>query len=205
MVPALAGRQTMRGRSRSAVALAWPAVVALCACGPSPQAEPAAIELVVPAAPTSGAPAPDGPRPLTVYLVEGDRLVPVERSGTGTGLDTVLDQLLAGPTSGERRSGARSVVAPRSLELVRADPVERVAVIEVSDEFAATSGSDQLLAVAQVVWTATGPAGGSAVSLTKDGEALEVPTDDGLSSDPVQRQDFGSVAPLPGPTAGTGG
>lgn len=72
---------------------------------------------------------------------------------------------------------------------------EGVLTVGVTPAFTDVAGADQLRSFAQVVWTATGIEGVDAVRFgTADGP-LEVPTDAGLTDDPVDRADYGSLAP----------
>ncbi len=57
------------------------------------------------------------------------------------------------------------------------------------------AGADQLRAVAQVVWTATGFEEVDAVRFATAEGPLVVPTDAGLTDDPVDRADYASLAP----------
>jgi hypothetical protein len=82
-----------------------------------------------------------------------------------------------------------------------------VVTIGVAREFTEVAGGNQLLASAQVVFTVTGFPGVEAVRITADGSPVQVPTDDGLTAEPVGRDDYRSVAapdpgpPTPGPAA----
>ena len=85
-----------------------------------------------------------------------------------------------------------------------------VVTIGVSREFTEVAGGNQLLATAQVVFTVTEFPGVEAVRITADGSPVEVPTDDGLTDEPVGRDDYASVAapvspPLPSPPSGDPG
>ena len=60
--------------------------------------------------------------------------------------------------------------------------------------FAALSGRGQLLAVAQLVWTATEVCCASGVQVLLDGRPAALPTDTGLAERPVGRDDYRSVA-----------
>lgn len=172
-------------------------LLVVAGCGVGTQSEPVAIDVPVPTPLVARSPAPVGARTVTVFLIEDDRLAAVERSAPGNGVDRLLEQLLAGPTPPEARSGIRSAVAPISITLVGIDAGTGTVIVEAAEEFTATVGVDQLLAVAQVVWTATEVPGVRQVSITSQGRPLEVPTDDGLSDVPVTREEFETVAPPP--------
>jgi spore germination protein GerM len=68
--------------------------------------------------------------------------------------------------------------------------------VDLSARFADVRGRDQLLAVAQVVYSLTERPPLRRVRLTVEGRALPVPTDSGPAESPfVVRADFLSVAP----------
>jgi spore germination protein GerM len=67
--------------------------------------------------------------------------------------------------------------------------------VAVTREFTGLGGGNQQLAVAQIVWTVTEFPGVQQVRFSIDGQPLEVPTDEGLTDQPVDRDDYRSVAP----------
>jgi spore germination protein GerM len=71
-----------------------------------------------------------------------------------------------------------------------------VATVSVTPGFPGLSGGNQLLAVAQVVWTLTELPTVTAVRFSVDGTPVEIPTDDGLTDRPVDRDDYRSVKPI---------
>jgi spore germination protein GerM len=90
---------------------------------------------------------------------------------------------------------ARSVLVPD-----RPVATDAVVTVAVSREFTEVAGGNQLLATAQVVFTVTEVPGVAAVRVTADGSPVEVPTDAGLTDEPVRREDYASVAgPSPAP------
>ncbi len=109
--------------------------------------------------------------------------------------------LVSGPTRAEVTSGIRTALAPQPLTVAIPDAASsETAVIEATQDFATVSGGNQLLAVAQLVWTVTEFTGIRRLSLTVDGVPVEVPTDSGLSPGPVARSDYMSLAPPTQPT-----
>jgi hypothetical protein len=70
-------------------------------------------------------------------------------------------------------------------------------------EFTALTGRRQLLAAAQVVWTATAAPGVERVRLVLDGRPLSTPTDRGLTRSAVDRDDYRSVSPTAAPVPST--
>lgn len=172
------------------------AVLLLAGCIPGPQDEPTPIVVPAPATAVPDRPAARGSRTVTVYFQQGGRLHPVERPAFDTSPAARLELLLAGPSAAEAAAGVRTAVAPRGVLTHVTYVVPDTAVVEVSPAFAQISGADQLLAVAQVVWTLTEHPSTSLVSVAVDGRPLEVPTDRGLSRVPVRRSAYASVAPL---------
>ena len=175
----------------------------LTGCGIRPESAPTTI--AVPAATAASVPDAEegGSRRVTIYLVRNERLVAVERDVDDVSLTNRVGLLLAGPSPAEASLGMTSSVPPQSLRPVFVDSTSGVAYVEANKAFTEVSGTSQLLAVAQVVWTVTEERRTNRVSLTVDGEALEVPTDTGLSRVPVTRDQYRSVAPSPLPSQGS--
>lgn len=167
------------------------ALLAGCGVGATDRPEPVS-------GPRTGGPTPAGPpagndRPVPVYLERDGRLVAVLRRGD-TAADAVA-ALTAGPTAAETAAGLSTALGPGPITLPPARQWPGTAVLEVTDEFAALAGASQLVAVGQVVWTATGVCCAGHVELLLDGRRLSLPTDDGLVRRPVSRADYRSIAP----------
>ena len=157
-----------------------------------------------------GVPAEDSPRPLsssdlaaaprqaasgsraaglTVYLVDGGRLVPVKRAGDGSP-GAALDALAAGPTTAEAERGLRSAVAPGTSVRVTRRSGDLV-VVDLSKELAEAEPGEQVLAVGQLVCTATAADGVGRVAFTLQGRPIDAPAGDGtLRTRPLGRADF---------------
>ncbi|MGY1835772.1 GerMN domain-containing protein [Blastococcus sp. SYSU DS0510] len=181
-----------------ALAVLLCALVALTGCGVDPQPHPERI--AVPAA-TLDTPAPprDGVGPeVIVFFVRGARLEPVPRASRTVTAERALDLLAIGPTRAEVVGGLRTAVAPQSIVADEGLP-GGITAVTVTEEFARITGGNQLLAVAQVVWTLTELPGTARVRFLVDGAPVEVPTDGGLTDGPVGREQFGSVAPATAP------
>ena len=179
------------------------AVAVLSGCGLGAQSAPEPISIPRPSTTGPGVGAdPDGPR-VTVWFVRGSRLEAAERPAQRPGLTPALDALVAGPTRGEVVDGLRTALSPQSLTPDRPAAADAVVTVAVSREFTEVAGGNQLLATAQVVFTVTGFPGVEAVRITADGSPVEVPTDEGLTDEPVDRDDYASVAPPAGtPSSG---
>jgi spore germination protein GerM len=71
-----------------------------------------------------------------------------------------------------------------------------VATIDLSGDFAGIGGQEQILALAQLVYTATAAQGVLGVRLSLDSKAVEVPRGDGtLSQEPLGPADYAGLAP----------
>lgn len=181
-------------RARRAVVAALVAALAgsIGGCGLDVTDEPRLLTPVSSANPTSTGSPDDVGAPAPVYLVRERRLVAVLRRA-----DTTVEAvaaLTAGPTATETASGLSTSLGPDPIT-VRPTTDPSTAVLEVTEEFAALAGASQLLAVGQVVWTATGVCCATRVEVRLRGRPLPLPTDDGLVSRPVTRADYRSVAP----------
>jgi sporulation and spore germination protein len=186
--------------------LALVAALVLTGCGVGAQPDPEPVSIPRPSTPEAGvAGTADGPR-VTVWFVRGSRLEAAERPVERPAVDTALAALVAGPTRSEVVDGLRTALSPQSLTPDRPVSTDDVVTIAVSREFTEVAGGNQLLATAQVVFTVTELPGVEAVRVTADGSPVEVPTDEGLSAEPVGREDYASVAapdrsPTPSPTS----
>ncbi len=132
---------------------------------------------------------------LTVFLVRGADLAPVERRINTATASAALEQLVEGPTRAEAAGGVRTALAPQVVG-VEGALNDGTTTVSVTRGFTGITGGDQLLAVAQVVWTLTALPTVDRVRFTVEGRPVEVPTDAGLSGEPVDQDDYRSVAPV---------
>ena len=177
--------------------------VLLAGCGVRSQDAPDQLppdvlpsELRVSAAPPTGEPAEPSRGASTttvpVYLVEGGRLVRVDRPARRRSLEDGLAALL---TAGEARGSQRSAVPPGTV-VERLERRGDLLSVELSVQFGQVRGRDQVLAVAQVVWTATEFPPVQQVDLLVGGRRIELPVQQGeVSSGPARRDDYRSVGP----------
>lgn len=182
-------------RPRRALAAVPAAVLVALLAGCGLEATDQPVPVTVPATggpPPSGAP-PGRGGPVPVYLVRDDTLVAVLRRGDSTG--DALTALTAGPTPAEIASGLTTALGTGAISVPPDRQRPGTAVLAVTEEFAALAGASQLLAVGQVVWTATGVCCATRVEVLLDGRQLSLPTDDGLVTRPVTRDDYRSIAP----------
>jgi spore germination protein GerM len=109
-------------------------------------------------------------------------------------LTSVLEALLSGPSQGEQAAGFESLISTQT-KLQSAQVVDGVAHVDVSREFLEVSGPEQIVALAQIVYTATALPGVNSVAFSIDGKPREVPTQDGtLTQKPLTRNDYGRLA-----------
>ena len=194
----------MRRRAVALTLLAGVVALALAACGVPIDSGPhrlaagdVPLGLAAPSTTTTQA-GPRSPRAVAViqaYLVFQDRLVARSRViPSPANPMAALGALLAGPTALEAGAGLRSAIPAGAVVLDVHEDKSGRATIDMSTEVAQTGGPDQILAIAQVVYTATALPGVTSVSFELAGQPVEVPRADGtLMSGPVGRGDFAAL------------
>ena len=192
-------------------------VVLAAACGVPTQSEPVAVDpTLVPNQLLSGQspeprsiPAlPTGERTVS-YFVEEDRLVAVQRAADGgtrrDHLRHALRTLLGGPTVEEQAEGLSTSLPPElGLSVASIDKAE--ATIDLADQLRNLPTSDLIVAVAQIVLTATAVPGVESVRLTQRGRSIEAPLIDGSrTADPLTAATYQTLlARSPTTTPSTG-
>ena len=187
-----------------AAAVAMALLTALVACGVPSDGDPRLIpQRDVPfdllAAPTTSPPTTQfqAREIVPIYLVGSGRLALVTREvQPPASLLRIVQALLAGPTAEESGSGLRTAITAQTNVLsIRVQ--ETVATIDLSGGFADIGGREQILALAQLVFTTTARPAVRGVRLSLDGRLVEGPRGDGtLTQDPLRREDFAALAPL---------
>ena len=178
----------------------------LGACGVQADEGPRALAadevpygLLEQAPPTTAAPRPPTvpTEAVTVYFVSGERMYKVLRQvNAPPSVPKALTALLFGPLEDEASSGVRSAINPTATIQARSIDASTY-LVDLSSEFAQGSVSEQILGLAQVVWTATELPGVTGVRFTLNGAPIQVPTPNGSSGEPVGREAFAELAPLP--------
>lgn len=164
------------------------ALLAFPGCGVPLQSAPDPIDSGIGPEVQFTAPETNGRAEGVIYLVEDEHLVVVFR-GAATSPSDVLAQLLAGPTSGEERSGLRTAIPPGTV-VREVTVVDSLATVEVSASFAGVGGREEILAIAQVVLTLAA-AGVEEVTILLEGLPVAVPLPDGvLVTEPVGFSDY---------------
>jgi hypothetical protein len=181
------------------------AVAAVAGCGVSTQPDPDVI--AQPLAGASGeARADEPPGEATVqravYLTEGDRLTRVFRQVPyAAGVDGSLAALEVAPSPDESAAGLRSAL-PAGAGHLLSRVAGGTAVVSVPSAYESLGLEQQVMAVAQIVFTVTAVAGVSAVEFSVGGQIVDVPVANGqLQSGPLTRADYAPLAPAAHPTA----
>jgi len=187
-------------RSALALTLVLVAVMA-AACGVPKDTGPRLVEpQQVPfdlLAPTAGATTTTVPgltptRQVSIYLADADgHLVPVSREvGAPATLSKAITSLLAGPSTDEADRLHSAITSDTRLLHVRG-PVDGLATIDLRCQLLEVTGRQQILALAQVVYTATAFPGCDRVLFQFGGATREVPNGDGtLVSTPLGRLSY---------------
>lgn len=133
--------------------------------------------------------------PISVFMIDAAELelVPVPRTAPYYSLEQIMKQLFAGTEGSENKDGLRTAISSRTR--VREVRISNgLATIDVQSPLTDSVGYDQVLALAQIVLTATQVRGVEGVRLALDGIELgDAPTQDGTStSEPLTRQDYES-------------
>lgn len=179
---------------RAVVALAL-ALLLVAACGVGEEGSPRLREDdevpfgLLDATTTTTTPSPStvpaGGTPIC--LADEDDLIVVVPRAPGS---TLEERLASGPTDDEDELGLRSVLTDPA-QVVGADVEDGVASIELAEDFGVATPSEQRLAIAQLVCTATRTPGVGQVAFTLGGTTLAVPTGDGaLTEEPVSVDDY---------------
>lgn len=189
-------RRRLRCVAALAVTVATVSALAACSTGPQRSAtriDPAEVPFNLLEVPDAAEPLASG-QSVSVFLEHEGGLVELDRAVDDDDLGSVLDALAAGPTDDERVVGLSSALPPGQVGEVSAD--RGVALVDLRDSFADLARADQVVAIAQIVFTLTGQPGIGRVSFTLEGESIELPRGDGaLTTDALARDDFDEFAP----------
>jgi len=134
--------------------------------------------------------------PTVVYLLQAGHLVPAVHSvDAPLSLQKVLDALVRGPTDRESTSGLQSAISTQA-RLTATGVAGGVATVDLGGGFGQIGGREQILAVAQAIFTVTNLPSVTGVIFTDAGQPVDAPAGDGtLTSGPLVRQDFATLAP----------
>lgn len=192
-----------RARPPARIAGALAGLVALAAlavgCGVAPQddatrVDPANVPFGLLDGGTTTTAVDEGEATL-IYLIADDRLVGVDRQvpDDATAGD-LLGLVVAGPTDAERSLGITTAVPAGAV--ASADESRGVAQVDLTAAFGDVRSGEQLLALAQLVYTLTQRPGLGGVEFTLDGEPIDVTLADGtVVVGPLSRDDVADMAP----------
>ena len=137
-----------------------------------------------------------GDRDAVVFLTKDGRLVrTIRRLSPPVTLDGLLEALKQGPTRTELSDGVRSAV-PDDNTFESAALAGGTALVDLGKPFTAPSNADQVLALAQIVFTLTARPGVGQVQFTLQDATIETPRADGtVTTGPVSRDDYVTLAP----------
>lgn len=129
--------------------------------------------------------------PAAIWFVRDTVLDQVQhRVAAPATADTVVAELLLGPTEGEQGRSFRSAI-PDATVVVSASTAGGLATVELAPEFAEIPVADQVLAVGQLVLTLTDLRGVGRVRFQVDDAVVAVPLPTGEASDQtVSRDDY---------------
>ena len=133
-----------------------------------------------------------------VYFAKNGRLVASSRRlAPPVTVQRVLRALGAGPNGVEIAAGLRTAL-PDKDAFGRVSFSQGTVRVDLGRPFTSLSSSDQIVALAQLVYTLTGRPGVGLVRFTLLGATTEVPRADGsLTSGRVSRDDYLALAPSP--------
>jgi spore germination protein GerM len=195
-------------RRRAGVALAAAVVVGLASCGVPIDKQPAALSrqgipfnLLEPTSPTTtGTTAPSPIEvPVQIFLIASTgHLVPVARDVpvAAPDLQTVLAALVVGPTDTEAGAGLQSAI-PAQSTVLGATISGGIATVNLGGTFGQLVGTQQIQAVAQVVFTASSlPGVTTGVTFELSGLPVEIPVASGAQVPVANRGQFAALAPV---------
>lgn len=168
--------------------------VVLAACGIPVEGEPEIVDVELAPSPERETPDPGELAAVSMYLVRNEGLVHVTRDlPSPSSLTSILESLLDGVGDAERERNLRTAIPP-GTETISLTEDGSVLRIDLNNEFAAVGGEEEILAVAQVVLTATSVEGVDQVAFQLEGVPTDVPVADGaLSVDPVGAGDYAAL------------
>ena len=177
------------------------AALAVVGCGVPVSSRPEAIQnrdvpfqLLAPTASVTSTTQPGSvaTAQVTIYLVDADgRLASAEREVKfPVTVVRAIESLLQGPTESE--AGRLSTAITSGTELLDVlGPSDGLVTLDLSDELLDITGRQQILALAQVVYTVTSLPNVERVLFRIDGERIEVPNGDGkLTATPLGRGSY---------------
>jgi len=164
------------------------------ACGIPIDAEPEILTIEIEDPPDIVEPTPEDLASVSLYLVREDELVLVTRNlPAPTDLSDVVESLLDGVTDPEARADLRTSI-PAGTEVIGMEISGEVLTLDLDREFTAVGGEQEILAIAQIVLTATSVEGVGMVAFEIEGVPTAVPVASGaLSETAVSSDDYSDL------------
>lgn len=131
---------------------------------------------------------------VTLYLVRNDRITAITRDLVAPPTaESVVESLLAGTTGPEERANLRTSIPPGS-EVSEIEVRGGVATIDLTRQFTQVGGDEEVLAVAQIVFSLAGLPEIDSVQFLISGIPTAVPIASGVLTDrPVDSEDYRSL------------
>ena len=142
--------------------------------------------------------APIDTEDVTIYLVKGEQeLAAIERDLVApVTLQRVAQSLSTRPNAEELAAGLRSALPDDDPVVRSVSAAGGIARVDLATGFTALAGTDQVLALGQLVYSLTARPGVGRVAFTLDGAPTEIPRGDGtLTADSVSREDYAILGP----------
>lgn len=190
-------------RAHGWVALLLVAALGLAGCGIGGQSSAQRIpqggvpfDLLAPAPLDSGSDAPTA-EAVILYFLQSGRLVAVARElPAPASVNARLAALAAGPTRNEAASGLSSAVSALGASPSGTIDFDEL-ILNLTPSFQQLSTSDQVEALAQLVYTATAIPGITSVSFRIHNKPVAVPRQDNRTTrGSLTRSDYGRFAPV---------
>jgi hypothetical protein len=189
-----------------AVALVAVVAVVVASCGIPTDAAPHAIpksdvpfHLLSPPSPSTTTTLPPAVAvPVDIFLVDPTQHVAAVLRDVAlpATMTEIMGALLDGPTASESTAGIQSFLSAKASQ-VSATVAGGVATVDFDTNPVQVVGPDQVLAVAQVVFTATDQPGVTGVLFEIDGSPVSVPIAGGVQvPGPVSRAQYAAQAPV---------
>jgi spore germination protein GerM len=134
-------------------------------------------------------------RTFVLYLVENKNLVRQERPSTQPAEPaTVIRSLLEGVTADEKNADRTSAIPPKTELHGVGLSEDGVLTVDLGRQMSTITSTSALTAYAQIVFTATGLEGVTAVHFLIDGQPVDAPTEQG-NLEVARRSDYPELAP----------
>ena len=175
-------------------ALAALMAVLLMACGVPTDSEAEVLTIDLDQPPEIDESEPEDLAAVSVYLIRDGVLVGVTRDlPVPTTVEKTLESLLSGVNQPESRANLRTSIPP-GTRLLGIDVEGATATLNLSSDFASVGGEEEILAVAQIVLTATSADGVTRVEFELEGVPTDVPVAGGaLSAEPVTADHYNEL------------